>query len=229
VAVAFDGVSAENIAALVAAVAAGVGAVAGLVVALVLTRRVRELREIIRNLGNEAMPLVRDARVVMDHAATEMERVGDVLATTEAVSGTVDSASRLAYRIFANPVVKSLAFGTGARSAFRRLFSLRDPENRQQRREDARARGGSAVTETDRVTERPARSGGTSARDGGLVRGAGTPAAVDAGPATGDAGNRGTGETMPRSADAENVTWDRKGHRRRRARRLPASRDSTSR
>ena len=59
------------------------------------------------------MPLVRDARVVVDQAATEMVRVGDVLDSAEAVSATVDSASRLAYRAFANPVVKVLAYGTG--------------------------------------------------------------------------------------------------------------------
>ena len=43
-----------------------------------------------------------------------MERVGAVLDTTESVHATVDSASRLAYRAFANPVVKVLAVRAGA-------------------------------------------------------------------------------------------------------------------
>ncbi len=65
---------------------------------------------------------MRDARVVVDQAATEMVRVGDVLDSAEAVSATVDSASRLAYRALANPVVKILAYGTGVGSAARRFF-----------------------------------------------------------------------------------------------------------
>jgi hypothetical protein len=117
--------SAENLAALVAAVVCAAGALVALVVVIVLSRRLRELRDMVRDLRSETVPLVRDARVVVDQAATEMLRVGDVLSSTEAVTGTVDSASRLAYRAFANPVVKVLAFGTGARSALRRLFSPR--------------------------------------------------------------------------------------------------------
>ncbi len=39
---------------------------------------------------------------------------------------TVDSASRLAYRAFANPVVKVLAVRAGAASGIRRLASVED-------------------------------------------------------------------------------------------------------
>jgi hypothetical protein len=117
--------SAENVAALVAAAVCGAGVLAVLGIVLVLSRRLRELRDVVRDLRNETVPLVHDARVVVDQAATEMLRVGDVLSSTEAVSGTVDSASRLAYRAFANPVVRVLAFWTGTRSALRRLFSPR--------------------------------------------------------------------------------------------------------
>jgi hypothetical protein len=114
--------SAENIAAFVAAGASAVAVLVALVMLIVLSRRIREIHHMIRDLRIETVPLVRDARVVVDQAATEMLRVGDVLSTTEAVTGTVDSASRLAYRAFANPVVKVLAFSTGGRSALRRLF-----------------------------------------------------------------------------------------------------------
>jgi hypothetical protein len=58
---------------------------------------------------------------VVDQAATEMERVGAVLDSTESVHATVDSASRLAYRAFANPVVKVLAVRAGAATGIRRL------------------------------------------------------------------------------------------------------------
>ncbi|MFZ0666274.1 MAG: hypothetical protein WAM97_10990 [Acidimicrobiales bacterium] len=95
------------------------------VVALRLGRRTRELARLVTELRSETLPLVREARTVVDHAATEMERVGDVLGNAEAVSATVDSASRLAYRAFSNPVVKTVAFGSGLGGAFRRLVALR--------------------------------------------------------------------------------------------------------
>jgi hypothetical protein len=117
--------SADHLAVLVAAIAAAVGAVVAAFVAVVLGRRVQDLRHAVEELRRETVPLVRDARVVVDQAATEMVRVGDVLDSTEAVSATVDSASRLAYRAFANPVVKLLAYGTGVGSALRRFLGRR--------------------------------------------------------------------------------------------------------
>jgi hypothetical protein len=116
-------VSAPDVAALIAAIASAL-AVVGLVVAVVaLSRRVRELSAVVVQLERETVPLVREARLVVDHASTEMERVGDVLGSAEAVSATVDSASRLAYRAFANPMVKMVAYTSGAGGAVRRLFS----------------------------------------------------------------------------------------------------------
>src|SRR5579863_5022777 len=114
--------SADHVAVLVAAAAAALTALVLVFVAVALGRRVRELSEALEDLRQETVPLVRDARVVVDQAATEMVRVGDVLDSTEAVSATVDSASRLAYRAFANPVVKVLAYSTGVGSALRRFF-----------------------------------------------------------------------------------------------------------
>ena len=109
-------------AAVLASLAAGLAAVASLAGIVILARRLRELRRVVEALRDETLPLVREARLVAGRAATEMERVGDVLGSAEAVSATVDSASRLAYRAFANPVVKVLAFGSGFGGALRRLF-----------------------------------------------------------------------------------------------------------
>jgi hypothetical protein len=44
-----------------------------------------------------------------------------VLGTAESISGTVDSASRLAYLALSNPVIKALAFGAGTARAARRF------------------------------------------------------------------------------------------------------------
>ncbi|MHB8329500.1 MAG: hypothetical protein ACYDD6_07755 [Acidimicrobiales bacterium] len=114
--------SADNVALLVGTGAAVLASIVALAAAIVLTRRVRDVRQLADELRYEMVPLLRDARVVVDQAATEMVRVGDVLGSAEAVSATVDSASRLAYRAFSNPVVKLVAYGSGVGGALRRLF-----------------------------------------------------------------------------------------------------------
>ncbi len=133
--------SADEVAVLVASCAASVAAVASLVAAVLLGRRVRDLRRTVEDLRRETVPLVRQARLVVEEAATEMVRVGDVLGSAESVSATVDSASRLAYRAFANPVVKVLAFGTGTGAALRRLVGRAAPEGTERRRVSARREG----------------------------------------------------------------------------------------
>ena len=113
--------SAGEIAVLVAA-GACVLAVVGLLLAMIgLRRQVRRLESVAEDLRVQTMPLDVEAHRVVDQAATEMERVGAVLESTESVSATVDSASRLAYRAFANPVVKVLAVRAGAAGGMRRL------------------------------------------------------------------------------------------------------------
>jgi hypothetical protein len=138
--------SAGEIAVLVASVASCV-AVAGLLVAIrSLRRETRALAGAAEELTRRTVPLVADAHRVVDQAATEMERVGAVLDTTESVHATVDSASKLAYRAFANPVVKVLAVRAGAATGIRRLApssesastSASEPEGRR-----SNGRGGS--------------------------------------------------------------------------------------
>lgn len=113
--------SAGEIAVIVAA-GACVLAVVGLLIAMSgLRRQVRRLEVVAEDLRAQTMPLVVEAHRVVGQAATEMDRVGAVLESTESVSATVDSASRLAYRAFANPVVKVLAVRAGAAGGMRRL------------------------------------------------------------------------------------------------------------
>jgi hypothetical protein len=121
---------AAAVVALVASCVALLAASATIAASVSLRRRTRELSELVAQLRTETVPLVRDARTVVDHAATEMERVGDVLGSAEAVSATVDSASRLAYRAFSNPVVKTVAFGSGLGGALKRLLAIRSSGRR---------------------------------------------------------------------------------------------------
>jgi hypothetical protein len=132
--------SAGQIALLVSSIVCCV-AVAGLLVALVsLRRETLRLASVAEDLRRQTVPLVADAHRVVDQAATEMERVGAVLDTTESVHATVDSASKLAYRAFANPVVKVLAVRAGAATGIRRLAtgSAQAPGKRSSARGSAR-------------------------------------------------------------------------------------------
>ncbi len=113
--------SAGEIAVLVASVACCVALTALFVAIGALARQTRALRSVADRLDRRTVPLVADAHRVVDQAATEIERVGAVLDSTESVHATVDSASRLAYRAFANPVVKVLAVRAGAATGIRRL------------------------------------------------------------------------------------------------------------
>ena len=115
--------SAGEIAVLVASTACACAAVGLLVAVVSLRNEVGRLRAITDELRRQTVPLVADAHRVVDQAATEMERVGAVLDSTESVHATVDSASKLAYRAFANPLVKVLAVRAGAATGIRRLAS----------------------------------------------------------------------------------------------------------
>lgn len=122
--------SAGEIAVLVAAIAC-LGAVVGLLATVRgLRREIRRVETIADQLQRQTVPLVADAHRAVDQAATEMERVGAVLDSTESVHATVDSASKLAYRAFANPVVKVLAVRAGAATGIRRLTSGSGPVSR---------------------------------------------------------------------------------------------------
>lgn len=112
---------AADVVVLVAAVVACTAAVVAAAAAVVLVGQVRRLERGIEALRGEAVPLVHEARMAVDHASAEIARVEAVLEDTEAVTATVDSASRLAQRAFAHPVVKVLAIRAGAAGGLRRL------------------------------------------------------------------------------------------------------------
>lgn len=112
------------------AAATSVVAVLGLLLVVGrLGRLVRELHRISDDLRGQTVPLVAEANRVVGHAATELDRVGAVLDSTGSVHSTIDSASRLAYRAFANPVVKVLAVRAGAAGGLRSLRSGAVPES----------------------------------------------------------------------------------------------------
>jgi hypothetical protein len=86
-----------------------------------LIRMMQGLRAAADQLQRESVQLLGDMREALGLASAELQRVDGLLGTAESISATVDSASRLAYQTLSNPVVKVLAFGSGTRTAARRL------------------------------------------------------------------------------------------------------------
>ena len=113
--------SAGDVAAIIVAVIAAVF-VAFVCVALTsLTRTMRSLREAVDELRRETLPVVSHLQGTVSQASAELERVDGLIGTAESISVTLDSASRLAYLAFSNPVIKVLAFGAGTARAARRF------------------------------------------------------------------------------------------------------------
>jgi hypothetical protein len=114
-------VSASDLAAVIVA-ASSVAAVVLLAVALVaLTRTLKALREVANLMRSETVPVLNDMRDTVKAANYELQRFDRLVTTAESVTGTVDSASRLAYLAMANPVIKGVAFASGTAKAARRL------------------------------------------------------------------------------------------------------------
>jgi hypothetical protein len=112
---------ASDAAAVVVAVASAL-AVAVLLYAIVaLNRTLAQLRSAIEDLRRETLPVVTEMRLAVSQANVELERVDNLLGTAESISSTVDSASRLAYLAFSNPVIKGIAFASGTGRAARRF------------------------------------------------------------------------------------------------------------
>src|SRR5450631_989891 len=89
-------------------------------VLVLVSRTLRELRAALEFLEEDALAVLDDARLSVNEAATEIDRVERL----------VTSAERLdeAKRAIATPVVKAMAFGTGVSRAAQRL---REGESRR--------------------------------------------------------------------------------------------------
>jgi hypothetical protein len=118
--------SASDLAAVIVAAASVVAVVLLAVGVVALLRTLRALREVAQLLRTETVPVLDDLRDTVDAANGEIERLDRLVTTAESVTGTVDSASRLAYIAMANPVIKGVAFASGTAKAARRLRPRRD-------------------------------------------------------------------------------------------------------
>jgi hypothetical protein len=118
-------VSAVDLAAVVVTVVC-LATVAVLTVAVIsLVRTMRELRGVVDDLRDSALPMVDDLHATVTKADAELHRVDRVIGRAERIAATVDHASRLTHRAFAPPLIKGLSLVSGAGQAGRRLRDRR--------------------------------------------------------------------------------------------------------
>ncbi len=110
-----------QVAAIVVAVVGGVVLLALIAVLWSLAKTLQALRATADDLHREGLLVLGDMRGTVGQANAELERMDGLLGTAESISTTVDSASRLAYLTFSNPVIKMLAFGAGTARATKRF------------------------------------------------------------------------------------------------------------
>lgn len=115
---------------------AGVAALVALALTVQATlRTLREVRLTLAEVRAETVPLVRDMRDTVAQAGAEVERVDQLLDAAESIQRTVESASRLTYVAFSNPLIKVVAFFRGIGRALGRVFGA---GGRRRRRVGAR-------------------------------------------------------------------------------------------
>jgi hypothetical protein len=113
--------TATELAALIVAIASVVG-VALLALALVsITKTLRAVQEAVDTFRDQTVPAMEELASTARAANAELERVDILIDSAESISGTVDSASRLAYLAFSNPLIKAMALGAGTSRAYRRF------------------------------------------------------------------------------------------------------------
>lgn len=123
------------------------------VVALVLVvqhmqRTVRRLSDTVEQLRAEAMPVIEELQSSVRRTNDDLDRVDDLIGSAEAITTTVEGASRLAYLTVSKPVIKTMALAAGTQRAARRLrgapavAAAPDPPAEPRRRPGRRRRAG---------------------------------------------------------------------------------------
>ncbi len=92
--------------------------------ALVLLRvldALRDVRGAVEQLRAETRPLLAELQASVEDARDDLERFDRVLGSAEAISASVEGASRVARVALSTPVIKTVALATGTSQAARRL------------------------------------------------------------------------------------------------------------
>ena len=111
---------------------AAVLALLGIVVVLArmtrhLAQSVHELSAGLDGLRQQTLPLLADTRSALRRAEGVNRRADALIDTATSITGTVDAATRLAYSVVSNPLVRVLSFFTGTRRTAKRLRGATSP------------------------------------------------------------------------------------------------------
>ena len=125
--------TAGELAVLMAAVLCCIGFAALVVVLMRVLDTLRALRDEISTLRSETRPLLAELRTSTDsvtaavhEARDDLERFDRVLGSAEAISNAVSGSGMVARTALSAPVIKTAAFATGTKRAWRRLRGTSD-------------------------------------------------------------------------------------------------------
>lgn len=102
----------------------GCSIVAVVAVLFALQRMLVAVRRVTRTLDElnaQALPLIDEMAEALAEANEELARVDRLVGSAESISATVDATSKLAYRALSAPVIKTVAFRSGANRAAKRI------------------------------------------------------------------------------------------------------------
>jgi predicted PurR-regulated permease PerM len=114
-------VSAGDLAAIIVSFISIATVVALVLVVQSMQRMVKRLSETVEQLQAEAMPVIEELRSSVQRTNDDLDRVDDLIGSAEAITTTVEGASRLAYLTVSKPVIKTMALAAGTQRAARRL------------------------------------------------------------------------------------------------------------
>lgn len=113
---------AENyygVAAILAAVAFGAAMVGVMSVLVSLVGTVQQLTRTVESLTEEAVPLLSGVSETVSGVNTELARVDAIVGSAQHVAGRAEQIADLVHAAVANPIIKTMAFFTGAKVALR--------------------------------------------------------------------------------------------------------------
>ena len=117
-----DQLSASDLALLIVTGCSIVAVVAVLFALQRILVAVRKVTRTLDELNAQALPLIDDMGRALAEANAVLERVDRLVGSAESISATVDATSKLADRALSAPVIKTVAFRSGATRAARRML-----------------------------------------------------------------------------------------------------------
>jgi methyl-accepting chemotaxis protein len=89
--------------------------------ALSLRRSARDLQALADDLAEQGAAVISDAEATVARARRELDRVDDLVGSAEAITETVESATRLAHTALATPLIKVMALRAGTARVGKKL------------------------------------------------------------------------------------------------------------